>query len=248
MSRIDQRQNEELRPIGMQIDFIPTAGGSVLVSFGNTRVLCTAMVEEKVPPFLSGKGKGWLTAEYAMLPASTLTRKSRDGRKGGTDGRSVEIQRLIGRSLRAAFDMEKLGERTITIDCDVVQADGGTRTASITGGFVAAAMAVDKLLAAGLLEETPIVRGVCAISAGVVDGEVRVDLCYEEDSRAESDMNVIMTDDGRLIEVQGTAEGAPFSRDQLDRIIDGAQSAAAILTQKQKEALGCRWQRVMKRT
>ena len=175
MARIDDRAASQLRPIAMQTDFIPTADGSVLVSFGNTRVLCTAMTEERVPPFLTGKGRGWLTAEYAMLPASTLTRKSRD-RSGRTDGRSVEIQRLIGRSLRAAFDLEKLGERTITIDCDVIQADGGTRTASITGGFVAAAMAVDKLLCAGVLEHSPIVRGVCAVSAGVVNGEVCVDL------------------------------------------------------------------------
>ena len=244
MARIDDRAASQLRPIAMQTDFIPTADGSVLVSFGNTRVLCTAMIEERVPPFLTGKGRGWLTAEYAMLPASTLTRKSRD-RSGRTDGRSVEIQRLIGRSLRAAFDLEKLGERTITIDCDVIQADGGTRTASITGGFVAAAMAVDKLLCAGVLEHSPIVRGVCAVSAGVVNGEVCVDLCYAEDSTAESDVNVIMTHDGRLIEVQGTAEGAPFSREQLNAIIDGAMTASQTLTEKQKEALGDKWYRIM---
>ena len=244
MSRIDNRANDQLRVISVQPDFIPTASGSVLIACGNTRVLCTAMVEEKVPGFLAGSGKGWLTAEYSMLPASTLTRKSRD-RKGGVDGRSVEIQRLIGRSLRAAFDLTRLGERSITIDCDVIQADGGTRTASITGGFIAAAMAIDRLMQEGKLEESPIVRGICAISAGVVEGEVRVDLCYEEDSRADADVNVIMTDDGRLIEVQGTAEGAPFAREELNAIIDGAMAASAVLVEKQKEALGDKWNRVM---
>ncbi|MBP3372141.1 MAG: ribonuclease PH [Clostridia bacterium] len=244
MARIDNRANNELRVISVQPDFIPTASGSVLIACGNTRVLCTAMVEEKVPGFLAGSGKGWLTAEYSMLPASTLTRKARD-RKGGVDGRSVEIQRLIGRSLRAAFDLTRLGERSITIDCDVIQADGGTRTASITGGFIAAAMAIDKLMQEGKLEESPIVRGICAISAGVVEGEVRVDLCYEEDSRADADVNVIMTDDGRLIEVQGTAEGAPFAREELNAIIDGAMAASAVLVEKQKEALGEAWNRVM---
>ncbi len=244
MARIDNRANNELRVISVQSDFIPTASGSVLIACGNTRVLCTAMVEEKVPGFLAGSGKGWLTAEYSMLPASTLTRKARD-RKGGVDGRSVEIQRLIGRSLRAAFDLTRLGERSITIDCDVIQADGGTRTASITGGFIAAAMAIDRLMQEGKLEESPIVRGICAISAGVVEGEVRVDLCYEEDSRADADVNVIMTDDGRLIEVQGTAEGAPFAREELNAIIDGAMTASKVLVEKQKEALGEAWNRVM---
>ena len=246
MARSDGRTQEELRKISVVPDFIPTADGSLLIACGNTRVLCTAMVEEKVPPFLVGTGKGWLTAEYAMLPASTLTRKAREGRKG-PDGRSVEIQRLIGRSLRAAFDLKKLGEHTITIDCDVIQADGGTRTASITGGFIAAAMAVDKMLRDGRLEESPIVRGINAISAGVVNGEVCVDLCYVEDSHADADVNVIMTADGDLIEVQGTAEGAPFSREELNGIIDLAMKANETLTGIQKEALNGAWERVVKK-
>ena len=244
MSRADGRAQEELRRITVIPDFIPTADGSVLIGCGNTRVLCTAMAEDKVPPFLTGTGKGWLTAEYAMLPASTLTRKAREGRKG-PDGRSVEIQRLIGRSLRAAIDLTKLGEHTITIDCDVIQADGGTRTASITGGFIAAAMAVDKMMRDGRLAESPIVRGINAISAGVVHGEVCVDLCYAEDSRADADINVVMSTDGKLIEVQGTAEGAPFTRDELNRIIDLAIGANEKLTQIQKEALGEAWKRVI---
>ena len=239
--------SQGLRPIVMQPDFIPTAAGSVLIACGNTRVLCTASVEERVPSFLADQGRGWLTAEYAMLPASTLTRKARDGRKGSVDGRSVEIQRLIGRSLRAAFDFEKLGPRTILIDCDVIQADGGTRTASITGGFVAAAMAVDRLMQRGVITHSPLIQGICAISAGVVDGTVCVDLCYEQDSRADADVNVVMTHAGDLIEVQGTAEGAPFSRAQLNEIIDGAMCAAETLAQRQKEALGTAWERIMEK-
>ena len=236
-----------MRPLQFVLNVAPHATASVLSCFGNTRVICSVTIEEDVPRWMKNQHVpgGWLTAEYAMLPYSTLDRKKRDSSAGKVDGRSVEIQRLIGRSLRAAFDLTRLGERSITIDCDVIQADGGTRTASITGGFIAAAMAIDKLMQEGKLEESPIVRGICAISAGVVEGEVRVDLCYEEDSRADADVNVIMTDDGRLIEVQGTAEGAPFAREELNAIIDGAMTASKVLVEKQKEALGEAWNRVM---
>ena len=205
--RIDGRQQDEARPVSIIPDFMKTADGSCLIATGNTRVICTASVEEGVPAFLKGKGQGWITAEYAMLPASTGTRKKRDGVK--KDGRSVEIQRLIGRSIRQAVDMSRLGERTITLDCDVLEADGGTRTASITGAMVALTCAIDKLVRERKLMMSPIVHQVAAISCGVVNNEACLDLCYQEDSRAQVDMNLVMNGRGEFIELQGTAARLP---------------------------------------
>jgi XTP/dITP diphosphohydrolase len=229
-----------LRPITITPNFLSTAP-SCLIACGGTRVLCTATIEEGAPSFLRGKGQGWLTAEYAMLPASTGRRKARDGIK--RDGRGVEIGRLIGRSLRQAVDMRKLGDRTITIDCDVLEADGGTRTASITGGFVALVLAVDALIRAGKLFDTPIIRQVAAISAGVVHGAPVLDLCYQEDSRADVDMNVVMDGEGHFIEIQGTGEGNVFARETLNLLLDSAAEGIAALQQAQREALGeaARW-------
>ena len=225
-----------LRPISIQTGFMPYAEGSALVSFGNTKVICTASVEETVPPFLKDKGKGWLTAEYNMLPRSTHTRKRRDREK--LDGRTVEIQRLIGRSLRPTVDLSKLGERTLLIDCDVLQADGGTRTASVTGAMVAAAQAVAKLRSSGKLAQSPMGLFVAAVSAGIVDGVPTLDLCYKEDVDAEVDINVAMTEDGKYVEVQGTAEHGPFDRAQLDSLLELAATGIRELIRKQKEALG----------
>ena len=215
--RIDGRTPEQARPVSIQTDFVRTADGSCLIATGNTRVICTASVEEGVPPFLRGKGQGWVTAEYAMLPASTGTRKKRDGVK--KDGRSVEIQRLIGRSIRQAVDMTKLGEITITLDCDVLEADGGTRTASITGAMVALTCAVDKLLKAGKILQSPIIHQVAAISCGVVDDTPCLDLCYQEDSRAQVDMNLVMNEKGEFIELQGTGEGRSYTAEELSTLI-----------------------------
>lgn len=209
---------------------------SCLIECGGTRVLCTAIVSEGVPPFLMGTGRGWLTAEYAMLPASTMSRKPRDGIK--KDSRGVEISRLIGRTLRQSLDMAKLGERTVTIDCDVLEADGGTRTAAITGAYVALVLAVDKLLTAGKLRESPIVRQVAAVSVGIVAGTPVLDLCYAEDSRADVDMNIAMDENGNYIELQGTGEGAVFSRSQLDVLLEMAKEGILSLQAKQREALG----------
>ncbi len=216
--------------------FIKTAAGSCLISFGGTRVLCTASVEEGVPPFLKGRGMGWLTAEYAMLPASTGKRKQRDGLK--KDGRGVEIGRLIGRSLRQALDMTRLGERSITIDCDVMEADGGTRTASITGGFVALCLAVEGLIKQGLLKESPIIHQVAALSCGVVAGLPLLDLCYQEDSMADTDMNIVMNEQSRFIELQGTGEGRAFTLDELGAMLSLAHGGMLDLFKKQAEALG----------
>ncbi|MCQ2437922.1 MAG: ribonuclease PH [Clostridia bacterium] len=236
------RGAHELRPVTIHPDFTIMAAGSVLIECGKTRVICTASVTEGVPPFLRGKGSGWLTAEYAMLPGATPQRKARDGIK--KDGRSVEIQRLIGRSLRAACDLTRLGERTITIDCDVIQADGGTRTASITGAFVALCLAVNKLIEEGRIVDSPIIRQVAAISVGVVDGETMLDLEYVQDSRAEVDMNVVMTLDAKgnkgFVEVQGTGEKNCYSRAQLNELLDLAETGIDQLMQKQLEALGDR--------
>ena len=245
MQRPDGRTAGALRPVKLITDFTMYAEGSVLVEMGNTRVICTASVEDKVPPFLEGKGLGWVTAEYAMLPRATNTRKKRDIKSLKLDGRSSEIQRLIGRSLRAAMDLKALGERTLTIDCDVIQADGGTRTAAITGGFVAAALAVDKLVERELIVTPPMRHIVAAISAGIVQGEMMVDLCYAEDSIADADINIVMDDTGALIEVQGTAEHAPYTRQQLESILDMAQDAILKeIMEKQKEALGEAWARI----
>jgi ribonuclease PH len=234
--RSDGRRNDELRPLDLQVDFIPSASGSVLVSAGSTRVICTAMVEESVPPFLRGQGIGWVTAEYGMLPGSTSTRKARDGARGRQDGRTVEIQRLIGRSLRAVCDRAALGERTVWVDCDVIQADGGTRCAAITGGYVALHRALAGLVDAGAVRELPAAQTVAAVSVGVIDGEPRLDLPYAEDVRAEVDMNVVMTGDGRLVEVQGTAEAEPFSRAVLDELLALAERGIAEIRARQLAA------------
>ncbi|MDO4483789.1 MAG: ribonuclease PH [Clostridia bacterium] len=234
--RFDGRNYDEARPISIQTDFMRTADGSCLIATGNTRVICTASVEENVPPFLRGKGQGWVTAEYAMLPASTGQRKKRDGIK--KDGRSVEIQRLIGRSLRQAVDMKLLGERTITLDCDVLEADGGTRTASITGAMVALTCAIDKLMKSGKLAVSPIVHQVAAVSCGVVDDNPCLDLCYQEDSRAQVDMNLIMNEKGEFIELQGTGEGRAFTPDELAALMQYGKKGIEALMAAQKEALG----------
>lgn len=234
--RIDGRTPDQARPVTIQTNFVRTAAGSCLIATGNTRVICTASVEEGVPPFLRGKGQGWVTAEYAMLPASTSQRKKRDGLK--KDGRSVEIQRLIGRSIRQAVDMEKLGERTITLDCDVLEADGGTRTASITGAFVALTLAVDKLLHEGKILQSPINHQVAAISCGVVDDVPCLDLCYEEDSRAQVDMNLIMNEKGEFIELQGTGEGRAYTAEELSALIAYGREGIKHLQQAQIDALG----------
>ena len=218
--RDDGRRPDELRPLALQPDFIPSASGSVLFSIGATRVICTAMVEESVPAWMRGRGTGWVTAEYGMLPGSTDQRKPRDASRGRPDGRTVEIQRLIGRSLRSVVDMRALGERTVWIDCDVIQADGGTRCAAICGGYVALHSALAGLVDAGRMGELPLSDSVAAVSVGVVDGEPLLDLAYAEDSRAEVDMNVVVTGSGELIEVQATAERTPFGRASLDRLLE----------------------------
>lgn len=235
MTRIDDRSPFETRPCTIQPNFVETADGSCLIATGKTRVICTASVEENVPPFMRGEGRGWVTAEYAMLPASTGRRKARDGVK--KDGRSVEIQRLIGRSLRQAVDMTLLGERTITLDCDVLTADGGTRTASITGAYVALVMAVNKLMKNGLLERSPIVAQVAAVSAGIVEDTPLLDLCYAEDSRAQTDMNFVMNHQGEFIELQGTGEGRAFTNRELKILLDAGRAGVRSLMQAQRQAL-----------
>jgi ribonuclease PH len=219
VSRPDGRANDELRPITFVNDFVRSATGSVLIEQGNTRVICTASVVDNVPRWMAGQGRGWVTAEYGMLPASTGERKQRDVAKGRPDGRTVEIQRLIGRSLRGVVDFEALGERTVWVDCDVLEADAGTRCASITGGYVAMARAFDRLIDEGALSASPLTQSVAAISCGIVDGEPRLDLEYVEDSTAEVDANVVMTGDGGLVEVQATAERTPLSRAHLDDLL-----------------------------
>ena len=218
--RINGRRPDEMRPVKITPNYLKYAEGSVLIEAGDTRVICAASVEDKVPPFLKGTGSGWVTAEYGLLPRSTETRNVREASRGKVSGRTSEIQRLVGRSLRAVMDIEALGERTIWIDCDVIQADGGTRTASITGSFVAMCLAVRKLKEQGLIERMPVKDYVAAISVGIVDGEVVLDLDYAEDSRAEVDMNVVMNSKGEFIEIQGTAERNPFTRSQMDRLLD----------------------------
>jgi ribonuclease PH len=235
--RPDQRAPGDLRPTTIELHTLPYAEGSALITVGETRVLCAATVEERVPPFRKGSGRGWVTAEYAMLPRSTHTRTERDGRKGRVDGRVQEIQRLIGRSLRAAVDFEALGERSILIDCDVLVADGGTRTASITGGYVALALAVGRLRAANAIRSDPLRWPVAAVSAGIVGGEARLDLCYLEDSAADTDMNCVGSSDGRLIEVQGSAEQEPFSREELESLLGLAGAGLQQLFVIQAEVL-----------
>lgn len=232
--RSDGRPPEQLRPVKITPDFITTAEGSALIEVGNTRVICTASIEESVPPFLRNSGKGWISSEYSMLPRSTLTRTPREVSKGRPAGRTHEIQRLIGRSLRAVTDLGKLGERTIWIDCDVIQADGGTRTASITGAFVALGLALEKLVEAGTLPSVPLKDFVAAVSVGIVEGEILLDLCYEEDSRADVDMNFVMTSAGKLVEVQATAEHHVFDDAQLAKMMSLARRGVQELIAKQQ--------------
>jgi ribonuclease PH len=229
--------NDELRPVAFITDFVRSATGSVLIEQGETRVICTASAVENVPRWMAGQGRGWVTAEYGMLPASTGDRKQRDVTKGRPDGRTVEIQRLIGRALRGIVDFEALGERTIWVDCDVLQADAGTRCASITGGYVALALAIERLIAEGLLTESPLTQTVAAISCGIIEGQPRLDLDYLEDSAAEVDMNVVMTGDGGLVEVQATAERTPLSRAHLDDLLALAGAGIESLQTAQAEAI-----------
>lgn len=237
MNRLEERKLDELRPVQMTPGFVKNPDGSVLIQTGNTMVLCTAVVEEKVPPFLKGSGSGWVTAEYSLLPASTDTRSPREAGKGKITGRTSEIQRLIGRSLRAVVDFQLLGERTIWLDCDVLQADGGTRTASITGSFVALSLAVEKLIATGTLKQNPIIDYLAATSVGIVNGVPMLDLEYVEDSAAEVDMNVVMTGRGEFVEIQGTAEGKPFSRTEMDQLLLLAEKGILELIDMQKRVL-----------
>ena len=236
--RSDNRAADQMRPVSIQPDFIHTAEGSVLIEVGNTRVICTASIEDTVPPFLRNTGKGWISAEYSMLPRSTLTRTPREVSKGRPSGRTHEIQRLIGRSLRAVTDLERLGERTIWIDCDAIQADGGTRTASITGAFVALGLALEKMVEGGTLSSVPLRDFVAAVSLGIVDGEILLDLSYEEDSRAEVDMNFVMTAGRKLVEVQATAERQAFDEKQLDKMLTLARQGVDELITKQQAVLG----------
>ena len=236
--RSDGRLPRELRKYAITLHPNKYAEGSALIEAGDTRVLCTATVEDKVPPFLKGQGKGWVTAEYAMLPRATQIRNPRETAKGRPAGRTMEIQRLIGRTLRSVFDLEALGERTITIDCDVLQADGGTRTASITGAFVAAVLAVEKLAEQEPFAKYPVTDFLASVSVGAVDGELLLDLIYEEDARAAVDMNVAMTGSGQLVEIQGTGEAAPFSRAVLDEMLAMAQEGIGQLIALQKQVLG----------
>ncbi len=231
------RAPDELRNIRFTRNYTKHAEGSVLVEFGDTKVICTASVDERIPRFLKGKGCGWVTAEYGMLPRSTGSRMGREAAQGRQGGRTMEIQRLIGRSLRAVMDREALGERTVTIDCDVIQADGGTRTASITGGFVALADAMQHLLKKRIIKKNPLHGKIASVSVGIYEGTPVLDLDYAEDSTAETDMNVVMNDGGAFIEVQGTAEGHAFRRDEFDAMIDLAQGGIAQLIEKQTEAL-----------
>ena len=238
MTRSDQRLPSQLRPVVITPDYQLHAEGSVLIEVGRTRVICAASVEDRVPPFMRGSGKGWVTAEYGMLPRATTTRSTREASTGKVGGRTQEIQRLIGRSLRAVTMLPALGERTIWVDCDVIQADGGTRTASITGAFVALVLALGKLRASGAISKVPVTDYVAATSVGVVDGTALLDLAYDEDSRADVDMNVVKTGDGRFVEVQGTAEGEPFSRDALDGLLELASRGVTELVARQRELVG----------
>ena len=238
MTRIDHRKNNQLRSLKFTPNFTHYAEGSVLIEAGQTRVLCNVSIDNQVPPWRESSGGGWLTAEYGMLPRSTTERMGREATRGKQGGRTMEIQRLIGRSLRAVVDMTKLGERTITIDCDVLQADGGTRTASITGGFVALADAVQRLMDTKAIKQTPLTGSVASVSVGIYQGTPVLDLDYAEDSNAETDMNVVMTADGKFIEVQGTAEGHPFSEAEMNEMLALARRGISELCQRQKASLG----------
>lgn len=236
--RVDNRQRDEIRPVKITRDYLIHPLGSVLIEMGNTKVICTATIDDRVPPFLKGTNTGWITSEYSMLPGSTISRKVRDSSKGRIEGRTHEIQRLIGRSIRSVVDLKKLGERTIWIDCDVIQADGGTRTASITGSFVAVVDALYKLYKKGEIKSIPIKNYIAAISVGVSNNNTILDLNYIEDSSAKVDMNVVMTDKGDFIEVQGTGEEATFSRKELNELLDLAEMGILELIDIQKETLG----------
>lgn len=235
--RLKNRANNETRSIEILRNYTKHAEGSVLIKCGDTHVICNASIEEKVPSFLKGKNQGWVTAEYGMLPRSTSSRMARESSRGKQSGRTQEIQRLIGRSLRAIIDLNSLGERTIHIDCDVIQADGGTRTASITGAYVALCDAINPLLEKGILKDSPIKDSVAAISLGIKDGEVLIDLDYAEDSNCDTDMNVVMTGEGKFVEIQGTAEGEPFSKEEMDNIILLAEQGITRIIQLQRNAL-----------
>jgi ribonuclease PH len=236
-ARTDGRRADELREVRITPNFMPYAEGSALIEMGNTRVICAATLDERVPPFRRNTGQGWLTAEYAMLPRATQQRTQRETGRGGPSGRTHEIQRLIGRSLRAVTNLSRLGERTVTVDCDVLQADGGTRTASITGAYVALVLACRKLVRENRLQSLPVAGEVAAVSVGIVGGAPLLDLKYDEDSRASVDMNVVCTGDGRFIELQGTAEGEPFSREEMDSLLALAQGGLAALFAAQRAAL-----------
>ena len=236
-ARTDGRAAGDLRLVRITPAYLPYAEGSALIEMGQTRIICSASVEERVPPFLRNRGQGWITAEYAMLPRATLQRTARETGRGGPSGRTHEIQRLIGRSLRAIVDMSVMGERTITLDCDVLQADGGTRTAAITGAYVAFALAARRLLRAGKIARNPLIDQVAAVSVGIVNGTPLLDLKYDEDSRAEVDMNIVCTGDGRFVEVQGTAEGTPFGREAMDQLLALAALGIERLVHMQRDVL-----------
>ena len=235
--RVDGRQYNQLRKVEITPDYMKHAEGSVYICVGDTKVICTASVEDRVPPFLRGSGKGWVTAEYSMLPRATQSRTIRESSKGKVGGRTMEIQRLIGRSIRSVIQLDRLGERTIWLDCDVIQADGGTRTASITGAFVAAAQALHRLVQSGSLKSMPVTDYLAATSVGIVDGNPSLDLCYREDSQAKVAMNVVMTGSGKYVEIQGTGEEAPFSAEELNNLLGLAREGTAQLIQAQKEVL-----------
>ena len=235
--RTDGRKPTELRPLTITPSYIKTADGSVLIEMGDTKVICTAKLEERVPPFLRNSGKGWITAEYGMLPGSSEQRIGRESSRGKVGGRTHEIQRLIGRSLRAIADLKSLGERTAWIDCDVIQADGGTRTASITGAYIALAQAAHKWRERGLVSAAPVKDSVAAVSIGMIEGKILLDLCYAEDSKADVDMNFVMTGSGKFIEVQGTAESAPFTKKQMERMAEIAQQGIRELLKAQKKVI-----------
>ena len=237
MKRIDGRTYDELRPVQITMDYQSFAEGSVLIEMGKTRVVCSVSVEERVPHFLRGSGTGWITAEYSMLPRATVTRTSRDSSKGKVSGRSQEIQRLIGRSLRAVADLSKLGERTLVVDCDVLQADGSTRTAAITGSYIALCKAIKTLINMGIISSNPLKSAAAAVSVGIVHNKILLDLCYDEDCNAEADFNVVMTGKGEFIEVQGTAETKPYSKETLDSILSLAEKGIGQLFEAQQAAL-----------
>lgn len=236
--RIDGRQPDQLRHVKITRNYIKHAEGSVLIEMGDTKVICNATLEDRVPPFMRGEGKGWITAEYSMLPRATQSRNQREAAKGKLSGRTMEIQRLIGRALRSVVDLKAMGERTLILDCDVIQADGGTRTASITGAFVAMVDAFHKLIEKGQLERLPITDYLAAISVGIVDEKPMLDLCYEEDSTAKVDMNVVMTGQGKYVEIQGTGEDSPFSPEELTSLLSIAKTGATELHKNQQKVLG----------